>query len=99
MTLLGDKISGAKALEWGLVNRCVPDGELLATATAIANELANGPKSLTLIRQLMWESLDNDWTGQLHAERQAQKLAGKTGDFIEGVTAFLQKRQAAFKGA
>jgi len=99
MALLGDKISGAKALEWGLVNRCVPDGELMATAKAIAGELANGPKSLTLIRQLMWESLDNDWTGQLHAERMSQKLAGKTADFIEGVTAFLQKRQAAFKGA
>jgi 2-(1,2-epoxy-1,2-dihydrophenyl)acetyl-CoA isomerase len=99
MALLGEKISGAKAFEWGLVNRCVPDGELMATATAIANELANGPKSLAMIRQLMWESLDNDWTGQLHAERQAQRIAGKTEDFIEGVTAFLQKRQAAFKGA
>ena len=99
MALLGEKISGAKAFEWGLVNRCVPDGELMATATAIAEELANGPKSLTMIRQLMWESLDNDWTGQLHAERQAQKIAGKTEDFIEGVTAFLQKRQASFKGA
>jgi 2-(1,2-epoxy-1,2-dihydrophenyl)acetyl-CoA isomerase len=99
MALLGEKISGAKAFEWGLVNRCVPDGELMATATAIAQELANGPKSLAMIRQLMWESLDNDWTGQLHAERQAQRIAGKTEDFIEGVTAFLQKRQAAFKGA
>jgi 2-(1,2-epoxy-1,2-dihydrophenyl)acetyl-CoA isomerase len=47
----------------------------------------------------MWDSLDNDWTGQLHAERQAQKIAGKTADFVEGVTAFLQKRQANFTGA
>ncbi|MGE5502005.1 MAG: enoyl-CoA hydratase/isomerase [Ignavibacteriales bacterium] len=99
MALLGDKLPAKTALEWGLVNRCVADAELLPTATALATELANGPKSLTLIRQLMWGSLDNDWTGQLHAERQAQKIAGKTADFIEGVTAFLQKRPAEFKGA
>jgi 2-(1,2-epoxy-1,2-dihydrophenyl)acetyl-CoA isomerase len=98
MMLLGDKILAAKALDWGLVNRCVPDGELLATATAIAKELANGPVALGAIRKLVWDSLDADWNGQLHAERKAQKVAGKTEDFIEGVSAFLQKRVAAFKG-
>jgi len=99
MALLGDKIPAAKALDWGLINRCVPDGELMATATAIATELAAGPKSLGMIRKLMWESLDNDWTTQLHAERMGQKVASKTDDFIEGVTAFLGKRKASFKGA
>ena len=98
MMLLGDRISAAKAFEWGLVNRCVPDGELIATATTIARELANGPVALGAIRKLVWESLDADWNGQLHAERKAQKFAGKTEDFIEGVSAFLQKRAAAFKG-
>jgi 2-(1,2-epoxy-1,2-dihydrophenyl)acetyl-CoA isomerase len=99
MALLGEKIPGAKALEWGLINRCVPDAELMPTATAFAKELAAGPKSLGMIRKLMWESLDNDWSAQLTAERQGQKVAGKTEDFIEGVTAFLQKRKAEFKGA
>jgi len=98
MMLLGDRISAAKAFEWGLVNRCVPDGELIATATTIARELANGPVALGAIRKLVWDSLDTDWNGQLHAERKAQKFAGKTEDFIEGVSAFLQKRAAAFKG-
>ena len=98
MMLLGDKIPAAKALEWGLVNRCVPDGELLATATAIAKELSSGPVALGVIRKLVWDSLDADWNGQLHAERKAQKIAGKTEDFIEGVSAFLQKRAAVFKG-
>lgn len=98
MMLLGDRISAAKALEWGLVNRVAPDVDLLATATTIARELANGPIALGAIRKLVWESLDADWNGQLHAERKAQKQAGKTEDFIEGVSAFLQKRVAVFKG-
>jgi len=98
MMLLGDKIPAARALEWGLVNRCVPDADLMTTATSIALELANGPIALGSIRKLVWDSLDADWNGQLHAERKAQKFAGKTEDFIEGVSAFLQKRVAAFKG-
>ncbi|HEX6861119.1 MAG TPA: enoyl-CoA hydratase/isomerase [Caulobacteraceae bacterium] len=98
MTLLGEKLPARTALEWGLINRCVPDDQLMATAAALATELANGPKALGMIRRLMWDSLDNDWQAQLQAERMGQRVAGKTEDFIEGVTAFLQKRQAAFRG-
>ncbi|MBC7667271.1 enoyl-CoA hydratase/isomerase [Caulobacter sp. DWP3-1-3b2] len=98
MMLLGDKIPAAKALDWGLINRCVPDAELMPTAAAIAQELAAGPAALSAIRKLVWDSLDADWVGQLHAERHAQKAAGKTDDFLEGVGAFLQKRPAAFRG-
>ena len=98
MMLLGEKISAAKALDWGLINRCVPDGDLMSTAMGLAHELANGPKSLGLIRQTVWASLDAAWLEQLHEERMAQRIAGKTADFGEGVAAFLQKRPAAFKG-
>ena len=76
MMLLGDKIPAATALQWGLVNRCVPDAELIPTAHALAVQLAQGPAALGTIRRLVWDSLDNDWTGQLHAERKAQKVAG-----------------------
>jgi 2-(1,2-epoxy-1,2-dihydrophenyl)acetyl-CoA isomerase len=77
MMLLGDKIPAATALSWGLINRCVPDAELMATATTIAKELAAGPAALSAIRKLVWNSLDADWVGQLNAERHAQKAPAR----------------------
>ena len=99
MALLGEKIKADKALEWGLVNKVVPDADLLKEAKTLAVELANGPtQSLAMIRKLFWESLDSDFEGQLHAERIAQRTAGRTSDFKEGVTAFLEKRPTVFTG-
>jgi 2-(1,2-epoxy-1,2-dihydrophenyl)acetyl-CoA isomerase len=98
MALLGERISAATALEWGLVNRVAPDAELMNTAMGLAQALASGPASLGLSRQVLWASLDSDWAAQLHRERLAQKTAGKTEDFGEGVAAFLGKRPAAFTG-
>ena len=96
MAMLGEKISGKTALEWGLVNRCVPDDQLMATAMDLARSLADGPWALGSIRKLIWESLDSAWSEQLNNERMAQKQAGRTQDFREGVLAFLQKRLAVF---
>jgi 2-(1,2-epoxy-1,2-dihydrophenyl)acetyl-CoA isomerase len=98
MALLGERVSAAKALEWGLINRVVADADLMDEARALAVELANGPKALGLIRKLMWQSLDAQWSDQLTHERETQAIAGKTDDFLEGVTAFLQKRPARFAG-
>lgn len=99
MMLLGEKLPAAKALQWGLINRCVPDSELMPTALALASELARGPtKALAITRRLAWGGLDSEWSDQLHAERVAQREAGRTEDFAEGVGAFLQKRPAQFRG-
>jgi 2-(1,2-epoxy-1,2-dihydrophenyl)acetyl-CoA isomerase len=98
MMLLGDKVPARTALEWGMVNRCVPDAELMTTAKGFAKQLADGPASITMIRRIGWASLDNDWKDQLHLERVTQRDAGRTSDFAEGVTAFLQKRPAKFTG-
>lgn len=98
MALLGDRVPARTALEWGLINRCVADDQLMPTALEIARTLASGPKSMGYIRKLVWDSLDADWGEQLQAERLVQRTAGRTEDFREGVLAFLQKRPAEFKG-
>jgi 2-(1,2-epoxy-1,2-dihydrophenyl)acetyl-CoA isomerase len=98
MAMLGERVPAAQALAWGLVNRCVPDAELMPTAMALAEALASGPASLGMTRQLIWGSLDSGWSEQLHKEAVAQTTAGRTEDFGEGVAAFLGKRKAEFKG-
>ncbi|MCC7268159.1 MAG: enoyl-CoA hydratase/isomerase [Caulobacteraceae bacterium] len=98
MTLMGDKVPAATALDWGLVNRCVPDDQLMATARDFADKLASGPASVTMIRQIMWRSLDAHWADQLWDERTIQRDASRTRDFGEGVRAFIEKRPAQFQG-
>jgi 2-(1,2-epoxy-1,2-dihydrophenyl)acetyl-CoA isomerase len=98
MMLLGEDVSAQTALQWGMVNRLAPEAELMTAAREIAAKLAGGPKSLGLMRALLWEGLDQPLTAQLEAERRAQTTAGRTGDFLEGVMAFQQKRPAAFQG-
>ncbi len=98
MALLGERIAARQALDWGLINRCVPDADLTSTALALAKQLAAGPMSLRLIRRAMWASLDAGWAEQLDVEVDGQREAGYSHDFVEGVTAFQQKRAAVFQG-
>lgn len=99
MTLLGERLPAAKALEWGLITRVVPDDELLDAATAIAQKLANGPtQSIAMIRKLSWQAADDTFGEILKAERALQRDAGRTADHAEGVAAFLSKRTPNFTG-
>ena len=98
LALLGEKLSAAKALEWGLINRVLPDAELMPAATALARELASGPRALGLIRQAMWDGMLNGFDSQIDRERDVQRQAGYTADAAEGIAAFVQKRPAVFTG-
>lgn len=99
MMLLGEKLSAARALEWGLINRIAPDTGLMDAALAMANRLGLGPtRALGLTRRLAWDALETDFSAQLERERFAQREAGRTADHREGIAAFLQKRPARFIG-
>ena len=93
----GDRMSAARAHAVGMVNRLVEDADLMPSTLALARQLADGPRSLGLIRKLYWNSPLNTYDAQLDLERQSQKVAGRTEDFGEGVKAFFEKRPAQFK--
>ena len=98
LAVLGERLSAEKAFEWGLINRLCEDGELLGETMNLANELSKGPMSLGLIRKAFWDSFDNSYEEQINLERELQFVAGQSKDFREGVSAFLEKRDAKFTG-
>jgi 2-(1,2-epoxy-1,2-dihydrophenyl)acetyl-CoA isomerase len=99
LSLLAERLPAEQAHEWGLVNRLFDDNEALAAgAMDIARRLANGPRSLTLIRKAYWATWQNAFEQQLDLEAQLQNIAGASEDFGEGVKAFLEKRDAMFRG-
>jgi len=99
MAMLGERVPAPQALEWGLITRVVPDDAFDAEVDALAAKLANGPTRAYagIKRQL------NAWAfgrmeEQLDLEAAIQQESAASGDFIEGVQAFLEKRPAAFGG-
>lgn len=98
MLLLGERVSASKALEWGLVNRVVEDDALLPAALDLARKLASGPRSLGMTKQIAWNANEMSLEQAMSLEREAQRDAGRTDDFGEGLTAFLEKRSPQFKG-
>ena len=99
MMMLGEKISGEKAAEWGLIYKCVEDEALQAEARALAARLAAGPTlAYGVMRRNILSALENDYAAALNAEAEGQRIAGSSADAMEGGLAFLQKRKPAFKG-
>jgi len=97
LAMTGDKLSAAKALEWGLLWDVQED--FLGATLAMAHRMAAMPtQALVATRQLLRDGTGVDLNTQLDAERDAQSRMGKTNDHYEGVVAFLQKRPAVFKG-
>jgi 2-(1,2-epoxy-1,2-dihydrophenyl)acetyl-CoA isomerase len=98
--MLGDKVSAQDAKEWGMIWDVAPQGQdCVEAAMALAQRLATMPtKALVATRQVVRAAASNDLDTQLDLERDTQSALGRTHDYIEGVTAFLQKRPPNFKG-
>ena len=99
MAMLAEPIPAEQAAAWGLIWKCVDDDDLMVEAQAIADKLATMPTvALGLMKQSFNASLQNDLATQLDMERDLQFICGHTDDYLEGVTAFLEKRKPVFKG-
>jgi 2-(1,2-epoxy-1,2-dihydrophenyl)acetyl-CoA isomerase len=98
--MLGDKVSARDAKEWGMIWDVAPEGEdCVAAALKLAERMATLPTAaLVQTRHLLRAAASNDLDKQLDLERDTQSALGRTHDYIEGVTAFLQKRPAQFRG-
>jgi 2-(1,2-epoxy-1,2-dihydrophenyl)acetyl-CoA isomerase len=96
---LGERIPAATALDWGLVNRVVPDAELHDNVSALASKLASGPPgAYANIKHAINEHAYERFEAQLDLEAQLQQGRAESQDFVEGVLAFMQKRPAQFTG-
>jgi 2-(1,2-epoxy-1,2-dihydrophenyl)acetyl-CoA isomerase len=99
MMMLGEKISGELAEQWGLIYKCVADEALADEVKTLATRLANGPTlSYATMRKNILTSLEHGLSDTLQAEAEGQRIAGSSADAAEGGMAFLQKRKPAFKG-
>ena len=99
MALLGERVGAQQALEWGLVNYVHSDEALAGEAETLAARLADGPtRSYAATKQALNRMIYPDMEGQLHLEAELQHQLGRSKDFLEGVGAFVEKRQAAFTG-
>jgi 2-(1,2-epoxy-1,2-dihydrophenyl)acetyl-CoA isomerase len=99
LAMLGDVLPAETALQWGLVNQVVADDKLVETTQALAKQLAQGPtQAIGLIKRGMNKAMDMDLDEYLEYEANLQEIAGRTNDYTEGVSAFLEKRPAQFAG-
>ena len=94
--MFGNRLPAAKALEWGMINRVLPDVELMTGAFEAALQLARGPSSLGAIRQLILKGIESELPEQLALELTTQRAMGETADYREGVFSFLEKRMPHF---
>ncbi|HEX4838208.1 MAG TPA: enoyl-CoA hydratase [Solirubrobacteraceae bacterium] len=99
MAMLGERVPAAQALHWGLVNAVHPDESLAGQSAALTARLAAGPtRSYAATKRELNNQLYPNMGEQLELEAKLQQQMAATDDFIEGVSAFLEKRPAHFSG-
>lgn len=98
-SLFAEKIPAKKADEWGLIWEAVADDKFEETWRARAEFLAKGPTlAFSKMKLALRESWNHNLDEQLAMEAKIQGKVGRSRDFLEGVSAFLEKRPAKFEG-
>ncbi len=99
LMMLADPIGAEQAEAWGMIWRAVDDDQLMGVAREIAMRLAAGPtQAYGLMKRALLASSSNSLDAQLDLERDLQREAGAADEYVEGVSAFLEKRPANFRG-
>jgi 2-(1,2-epoxy-1,2-dihydrophenyl)acetyl-CoA isomerase len=99
IAMLGDFIDASTALSLGLVNRVAQEGALEEEAEALVQRLAHAPTiGLGNVKRLLYASADNSLQAQLALEAECFAECAASEDWVEGVTAFTEKRKPQFRG-
>lgn len=99
LALTAEPLGAETAADWGLIWKAVEDDALIDAAQTLARSLAAGPTlGLGLTKRLIQAAATNSLDAQLDMERDCQQIAGRSADYAEGVTAFLEKRKPEFTG-
>ena len=99
MAMLGERIPAPQALEWGLINRVFADDAFDGEADRLVQRMADGPtRSYAGAKRQLNAWLFRRMEDQLALEASIQQEMAGSDDFIEGVTAFVQKRTPSFRG-
>ena len=95
----GEAITGEEAYRIGLANWFVEDDQLMDKTMELATKLARGPVyAMGLVKQLVHQGYQQDLAQHLPLASRAQGLTRDTFDHKEGVRAFIEKRQAEYRG-
>ena len=99
MAMLGERVSAAKAVDWGLINAAWPDAEFAAKAGELLARLAAGPtRSYAGSKRELNHWLYDRMAAHLELEASIQGELATSADFMEGVSAFLAKRPPEYGG-